>query len=82
MKQRLLFFFVMIFLLSISIISQTTKPALAKIKMETKDYHGVKIDDPYSYMQNFDEPGSAKLGKEPSRVWKEIFLIIFLREIK
>ncbi len=55
MKQKLFFIFVLNILYMISICGQIEKPPLAKVQIETKEYHGVKIDDPYSYMQNFND---------------------------
>ena len=62
MKQKLFFIFALNFLLMISICGQIKKPPLAKAQMETKEYHEVKIDDPYSYMQNFNDPRVFKIG--------------------
>ena len=73
MKQKLFFIFVLNFLLMISICGQIKKPPLAKAQMETKEYHGVKIDDPYSYMQNFNDEKCSKMGERTCGIWKKLF---------
>src|ERR1700733_7059843 len=39
------------------------KPPLAAVQPVTDDYFGIKIVDPYRYMENFDDPQVAKWMK-------------------
>ncbi len=64
MKPFFSYLIIFLFLFTISLRSQFKKPPLANTRVETKEYHGVKIDDPYCYMQNFDNAVVQEWVKE------------------
>ncbi|MGB8319366.1 MAG: prolyl oligopeptidase family serine peptidase [Ignavibacteriaceae bacterium] len=44
------------FLFMASVLPQLKRPPFAEKKIKIKEYHGVKIEDPYSYLQNIEDP--------------------------
>ena len=56
MKNFICYSVIFSFLFIASILSQIERPPFAEKKAETKEYHGIKIEDPYSYLQNIEDP--------------------------
>ncbi len=72
MKQKLFFIFALNILYMISICGQIEKPPLAKVQVETKEYHGTKMDDAYSYIQNFNDPYVQNWVKEQAEYGRSV----------